>query len=121
MMKPCAGSGALSVEYRGLDTRTDSSSQVPQATDIAHDLPIEHGRMARPIVPRYLRRCTLCSRHAPGDERHFTLECPQSDDIRAQYPNLLQDARDSMRNLMWHQNQKALSDFVIAIRAGQAF
>ncbi len=42
-------------------------------------------------------------------------ECPQSDDIRAQYPNLLQDARDSMRNLMRHQNQKALSDFVIAI------
>ncbi len=43
------------------------------------------------------------------------LECPQFDDIRAQYPNLLQDARDSMRNLMWHQNQKALSEFVIAI------
>ncbi len=43
------------------------------------------------------------------------LECPQFDDIRAQYPDLLQDAHDSMRNLMWHQNQKALSDFVIAI------
>ncbi len=28
---------------------------------------------------------------------------------------LLQDVRDSMRNLIWHQNQKALSDFVIAI------
>ncbi len=26
-----------------------------------------------------------------------------------------QAARDSMRNLMWHQYQKALSDFVIAI------
>ncbi len=64
---------------------------------------------------RYLRRCTLCSLHAPGDERHFMLECPQFDDIRAQYPDLLQDARDSMRNLMWHQNQKALSDFVIAV------
>ncbi len=43
------------------------------------------------------------------------LECPQFDDIRAQYPNLLQDARDFMRNLMWHQDQKALSDVVIAI------
>ncbi len=59
----------------------------------SHDLPIEQGRMARPIVPRCLWRCTLCSRHAPGDERHFMLECPQLDDIRAQYPNLLQDAR----------------------------
>ncbi len=65
----------------------------------SHDLPIEQGRMARPIVPRYLRRCTLCSRHAPGDERHFMLECPQFDDIHAQYPDLLQDAHDSMRNL----------------------
>ncbi len=37
------------------------------------------------------------------------------DDIRAQYADLLQDSRDSMRNLMWHRNQKALSDFVIAI------
>ncbi len=81
----------------------------------SHDLPIEQGRMARPIIPRYLRRCTLCSRHAPGDERHCMLECPQFDDIRAQYPDPLQDARDSMRNLLWHQNQKALSDFVIAI------
>ncbi len=81
----------------------------------SHDLPIEQGRMARPIVPRCLRRCTLCSRYAPGDERHFMLECPRFDDIRAQYLDLVQDARDSMRNLMWHQNQKALSDFVIAI------
>ncbi len=43
------------------------------------------------------------------------LVCPQFDDIRAQFPDLLQDAPDSMRNLMWHQNQKVLSDFVIAI------
>ncbi len=52
-----------------------------------------------------------------GDERHYMLECPQFDDVRAQYADLLQNARDSMRNLMWHQNQKALwlSDFVIAI------
>ncbi len=45
----------------------------------------------------------------------FPINQHAHDDIRAQYPNLLQDARDSMRNLMWHQNQKALSDFVIAI------
>ncbi len=29
--------------------------------------------------------------------------------------DLLQSARDSMRNLMWHQDQEALSNFVIAI------
>ncbi len=76
------------------------------------DTPIEQGRMARPIAPCYLRQCTLRSRHAPGDERHFMLECPQFDGIRAQYADLLQDARDSMRILMWHQNQKGLSDVV---------
>ncbi len=81
----------------------------------SHDLPIEQGRMARPIVPRYLRRCTLCSRRALVDESHFMLECSQFDGVHAQYADLLQDARDSMRNLMWHQNQKALSDFVFAI------
>ncbi len=43
------------------------------------------------------------------------LERPQFDDICAQYADLLQIVRDSMRNLMWHHNQKALSDFVIAI------
>ncbi len=43
------------------------------------------------------------------------LEHPQFDAIHAQYADLLQDARNSMRKLMWHQNQKALSDFVIAI------
>ncbi len=56
--------------------------------------------------------------HAVGSNGlswHFMLECPQFDDIHAQYPNPLQDARDSMRGLIWHQNQKALSDFVIAI------
>ncbi len=85
----------------------------------SHDLPVEQGRMARPMVLRYLRRCTLCSRRALGDERHFMLECPQFDDVRARYADLLQDARDSMRimqGLMWHRNQKALRcDFVIAI------
>ncbi len=81
----------------------------------SHNLPIAQGRMARPIVPRFLRRCTLCSWRALGDERHFMLQCPQFNDIRAQHADLLQDARDSMRNLMWQQDQKALFDLVIAI------
>ncbi len=32
-------------------------------------------------------------RRALGDERHFMLECPQFDDVRTQYADLLQDAR----------------------------
>lgn len=43
------------------------------------------------------------------------LECPYFDDVRAQYLQLFSDARDSMRNLMWHRNQKAVADLVIGI------
>ncbi len=83
---------------------------------------------------RYLRRCTFCASNAVGDERHCVFDCLHFQGLRQQHAetfqefhnamfaieslirhkHLLKDARDSMRNLMWHQNQKALSDFVIA-------
>ena len=37
----------------------------------SHALPVEQGRLAKPAVPRHLRRCTLCRTRALGDERHF--------------------------------------------------
>ena len=37
----------------------------------SHSLPVEQGRLARPMVPRHLRQCTLCCTHAIGDERHY--------------------------------------------------
>ncbi len=43
------------------------------------------------------------------------LEFHWNHDYLPSVTELVQDAHDSMRNLMWHQNQKALSDFVIAI------
>ncbi len=61
-----------------------------------------------------LQPTPLCINHAHWQQiPSTTLNFPQlaSDGICAQYPDLLQDARDSMRNLMWHQSQKALSDF----------
>ena len=79
----------------------------------SHRLPIEQGRWTR--VPRFLRRCTLCVHHAPGDERHFMLECPFLDGIRQQYPQLFQGASASMRDLMWHADQTSLADFIIAV------
>ena len=81
----------------------------------SHRLPIEQGRMSRPAVPRYLSKCTLCSQHALGDERHYMLECSHFDYVRALFPHLLEDAHDSMRDLMWHTDQKALTDFILAI------
>ena len=37
----------------------------------SHALPVEQGRLAKPAVPRHLRRCTLCGTRALGDERRF--------------------------------------------------
>ena len=43
------------------------------------------------------------------------LECSHFDDIRAEYAGLLEDAAESMRNLMWHRDQKALVSLLFAI------
>ena len=37
----------------------------------SHALPVEQGRLAKPAVPRHLRRCTLCGTRALGDETAF--------------------------------------------------
>ena len=39
----------------------------------SHALPARQGRLARPAIPQHLRRCTLCSTRALGDERVFWL------------------------------------------------
>ena len=50
----------------------------------SHSLPVEQGRLARPMVPPQLRRCTLCSTHAIGDERHYVFDCLHFSHIRRQ-------------------------------------
>ena len=34
----------------------------------SHALPVEQGRLAKPAVPRHLRRCILCGTRALGDD-----------------------------------------------------
>ena len=46
------------------------------------------------------------------------LECPFFDRTRARFAHLLRDAHDSMRSLMWHQDQKGVADLIIAILGG---
>ncbi|RYE04502.1 MAG: reverse transcriptase family protein [Rickettsiaceae bacterium] len=50
----------------------------------SHSLPVERGRLARPAIPRHLRRCTFCGTGAPGDERHFVFDCPHFAHVRRQ-------------------------------------
>ena len=44
----------------------------------SHALPVEQGSLARPAIPRHLRRCTLCETRPLGDERYFVFDCPHS-------------------------------------------
>ena len=73
----------------------------------SHSLPVEQGRLARPVIPRQLRRCMLCDTLAIGDERHYVFDCPHLAHIRRQFRALFQDADGAMQSFMWHRNQKA--------------
>ena len=81
----------------------------------SHSLPVEQGRLARPVIPRQLRRCTLCDTHAIGDERHYVFDCPRFAHIRRQFRSLFQDADGAMQSFMWHRNQKAVCHCLAAI------
>ena len=58
----------------------------------SHSLRVEQGRLARPMVPRQLRRCTFCSIHAIGNEQHYIFDCPHFAYIRRQFRSLFQDS-----------------------------
>ena len=81
----------------------------------SHSLPIEQGRLARPMIPRQLRRCTLCDTRGVGDERHYVFDCPRFAHIRRQFRSLFQDADGAMQSFMWHHNQKAVCHCLAAI------
>ena len=81
----------------------------------SHNLPVEQGRLARPAIPRHLRRCTLCHTRALGDERHFVFDCPHFAHIRRQFRSLYQDADGTMQCFVWHKDQKAVCHCLAAI------
>ena len=81
----------------------------------SHCLPIEQGRFVRPRLPRHLRRCTLCDSLSTGDERHYLFECSELQSVRDQFSSLFDDASGSMRCLVWHKNQKAVSQLLTAV------
>ena len=70
-----------------------------------HSLPIEQGRLGNFSVPRHLRRCTLCTARAVGDERHCVFDCPCFCDLCQEHARLFDDAHCAMRCLMWHKDQ----------------
>ena len=74
----------------------------------SHALPVEQGRLARPAIPRHLRRCTLCETRALGVKRHFVVDYPRFAHIRRQFHSLYQDADGTMQCFVWHNDQKAV-------------
>ena len=81
----------------------------------SHSLPIEQGRLGRPSVPRYLRRCTFCTTRAVGDERHCIFDCPHFHGLRQQHGQLFHNAHGAMRSLMWDKDQKSVFALILAI------
>ena len=65
--------------------------------------------------PRQLRRCTLCSTHAIGDERHYVFGCLHFAHIRQRSRLLFQHADGAMQSFLWHRNQKAVCHCLAAI------
>ena len=87
-------------------------------------LEVQLGRRQRQRVPRAERVCRLCQPACVEDERHFLLECPAYDGIRAQFGLLpRQPAADPgacMRQFFAHANQSAAARMVFAMRARRA-
>lgn len=81
----------------------------------SHSLPVERGRFVRPVLPRHLRRCSLCNTLAAGDERHYIFDCPHVAAVRAQYSGLYQDCNGAMQSFIWHNDQKSVSHCLTAI------
>ena len=81
----------------------------------SHALPVEQGRLARPAIPRHLRRCTFCDTGAPGDERHLVFDCPHFAHVRRQFQSLFDDADGTMQLFFWHTDQQAVCRCLTAI------
>ena len=84
----------------------------PQPDNCIHSI---MGQLLECLVPRHLRRCTLCGIRALGDERHFVFDCPHFAHIRRQFRSLYQDADGTMQCFVWHKDQKAVCHCLAAI------
>ena len=79
-----------------------------------HSVPSEQGRLVRPHVPRQLRRCTLCTTCALGNEHHYVFICPHFAGLRLTHGELFQDASGAMMSLVWHKDQQAVCALLLA-------
>ena len=50
-----------------------------------HPLEVESKRYTRPLIPKFMRKCTHCNLNESGNEYHFLLVCHFFNDLRTKY------------------------------------
>ena len=87
----------------------------------SHSLPVEQGRLARPMVPRQLRRCMLCSTYAIGNKRHYVFDCTHFAHMRQQFRSLFHIADGAMQWFMFIISRDVFSSVLSSELACQRF
>ena len=70
-----------------------------------HSLPIEIGWHTGIARQDGHRVCPACNVGAVAEERYFVLECAALQNVRDSFPDLVLSAHDSMRVLLWSEDQ----------------
>ena len=73
---------SFAIENYVLNQRKAKRRQFTKLRISSHHLDVETGRYTRPITPRHLRICKNCNLEEIGDEFHFLLKCPKSQQQR---------------------------------------
>jgi hypothetical protein len=131
-------------EYTRLCLRFMVASNFAQLRIGYAHLEVEQGRKRRPVVPRAERICKVCSgddatlAHRQAvlsrtgsstnveDLKHFVLECPAYDDLRAACPAFPSDMYsrlndpDCVASVFLHANQAALANTLYHMKVRRA-
>ena len=71
-------------DYLTTDLSRKKATNLAQLRTSAHNLAIETGRYARPVVPSGERKCKMCAIDEVEDETHFLIRCTAYEEYRRQ-------------------------------------
>ena len=66
-------------------------------------------------MPWALRVCSHRPGHSLGKERHLCFGFPAFEHIRRQYAHVFADARSTMKQIVCHQDQKAVASCLLRL------
>ena len=82
----------------------------------SHWLSVVTGRWTDDGTARTRRYCRKCMAYAVEEERHFMMECPAYQEVRAIFQELYDECLGEMRKLMCHPKQHILAKMVHKMR-----